>query len=206
MRDEEIQEEGFNPSAFRQILFQKWTKPVFLRPLIPPTFISNQRRHPARELILYREASHQFIPEMLAGRWQRCLLGEGAGSRWSAHPGVLFNPGQLLGARVAQLAPDTLLQPKRVGRVLAAGMMCFAFTAFQKSVPGSNQSKVWAQSLSSALPCMLGKTKIPLSISVAPRSGLPLGLCAMRWVLWLWMARCALWQGSFASTLWKSAA
>lgn len=56
-------------------------------------------------------------------------------------PSVLSNPGQLLGACITQLAPDTLLQLKRVGQVLAAGMMCFAFTVFQKLVPGSKQSK-----------------------------------------------------------------
>lgn len=42
VRDEEIQEEALNPSAFCQILFQKWTNPVFLRPLIPPLILSSQ--------------------------------------------------------------------------------------------------------------------------------------------------------------------
>lgn len=56
-------------------------------------------------------------------------------------PGVLSNPGQLLGACTTQLAPDTLLKLKRVGQVLAAGTTCFAFTVFQKLVPGSKQSK-----------------------------------------------------------------
>lgn len=54
-------------------------------------------------------------------------------------PGVLPNPGQLLGACTTQLAPDTLLQLKRAGQVLAAGTMCFAFTVFQKLVEQTEQ-------------------------------------------------------------------
>lgn len=60
-------------------------------------------------------------------------------------PGVLPNPGQLLGACTTQLAPDTLLQLKRVGQVLAAGTMCFAFSVSEISAWEQTEQRLRAE-------------------------------------------------------------